>query len=380
MDVNKGENMKATRWYKMGVVFLTLAVNSSLTLAANDFSGIAKPQFPVGKRIPDAGSRRGTAQMKLMLKGLKVNNQNAITSGISIGDNVVAKLEIKNLGTVAGRVKVGYMTSILINARPQFTTNGFVTVAPGQTLPMLLNVRINSRNFDRNINRRAWNPVFRLLTTSNATYRDSYMADNTVVRNGILLKPKQDLAITSIEGVTLKESFRGGGQWDNGTTHPISLTFLIKVKNNASQNSRPTRLSVAVVGKQSANADALRDPRVTRHSIGRCAYWPRCSMKQELSIAAIAAGQTGTFRVQFNNIPHQIVQSKRHHLRVAIGPYICARPQAGVIPGRASINALLRQANVDEAPSFRSNNTLTLTGKFGRGDTCGMENTRLTRR
>ncbi len=338
-------------------------------LLGGNISQTARPRLPAA---------RGAPQMKLTLKGLKVNNRDVIMSSVSIGDNVVAKFEIQNRGTAAGRVKVGYMTSALINARPQFTTNGFATVAPRQRVTMLMNVRINARNFDRNINRGAWNPVFRLLTTGNATYRDSFMADNTVVRNGIPLKPKVDLAITSIEGVSLKGTYLGGGQWDNGTTHPVSLEFLVKIKNNGSRNSRPTRLSLTVMGKQSANTEALNDPQVERHSVGRCAHWPICTMNQDLSIAAIPAGQTGTFRVRFDNIPHQIVQSKRHHIRVAIGPFICAH--VGVIPGRASITALLRQANVDEAPSFRRNNILTLTGKFGGGNTCGIENTKVTRR
>ncbi len=344
----------------------------------------------IGKTVrPRIAAARGAPQMKLTLKGLKVNNRDVIMNSVSIGDNVVAKFEIQNLGTAVGRVKVGYMTSALINARPQFVTNGFVSVAPGQTLPMLLNVRINTRNVDRNINRGAWNPVFRLLTTSNTTYRDSDMADNTVVRNGIPLKPKQDLAITHIKNVSLKESYLDGGQWDNGTTHPISLAFMVKVKNNGLQTSRPTRLSVTIMGTRSAMVDALRDPKLVRHSVGVCTGgWPKCTMNKDVSIPAIVAGQTSSIRVRFNRIiPHQIVWSKRHFVKKAVGPYLCG--WGGNIHGRASISAFIRQADVDEAPSFRWNNRLILTGKFDdlvafrRGSAvsaCGMINTKVTRR
>jgi len=337
----------------------------------------ASPRSPFGRGNIGAGIARGAPQMKLTLKDLKVNNQSIIRRGVSIGDRVVAAFNIRNLGTAPGQVKVGYM----IVGRPYSTTNGFVTVAPGQTVPMLLDVRINARNSDRNINRGAWHPIFMLLTNGNRPYRDSFMADNTVTKN-IVLNAKEDLAVVSIEGAKLAESAYGGGEWDNGTTHPVSLEFIIKVKNNGSQNSRPTRLSVTVMGKRSANTDALSDPHVERHSVGRCAHWPICTMNQDVSIAAIPAGQTGAFRVRFSNIPHQIVSSRRHHVRVAVGPYICARHWVGggVTPGIASITAFLRQADVDEAPSFRGNNLLTLTGKFGGGNVCGMENIRMTRR
>jgi len=343
----------------------------------------ASPRSPLGRGNIGAGIARGAPQMKLTLKGLKVNNRNAIRNGVSIGDRVVAAFDIRNLGTVPGQVKVGYMSSALINARPVVATNGFVTVSPGQTSTMVLSVRINARNnYDKNIHHGAWNPVFKLLTTGNNIYRDSYMADNVIVKNYIPLIAKEDLAVVSIEGVKLAESWQGGGDWDYGTPHPVSLEFLVKVKNNGSRNSRPTRLSITVMGKRSANTDALNDPHVERHSVGRCAHWPICTMNQDVSIAAIPAGQTGAFRIRFSNIPHQIVQSRRHHVRVAVGPYICARHWVGgsVIPGRASIIAFIRQADVDEAPSFRANNYLTLTGKFGGGNVCGMENIRMTRR
>lgn len=348
------------------------------------------PRTSFGRGDLGVGMTREVPQMKLTLKDMVVGNRrNLLRSGVSIGDNVTVLLSVQNLGAVAGRVKVGYMSSTLINASPKVTTDGFVTVAPGRTVPMLLNVRITTRNLDRNINHGEWNPVFRLLTTSNATYRDSYMADNTVVRNGIYLKPKQDLAITRIKSVSLKNTYLGGGQWDDGTTHPISLAFIVKVKNNGLQTSRPTRLSVAVMGKRSVIVDALRDPKLVRHSVGRCVGgWPKCTMNQDVSIPAIAAGQTSTIRVQFNRIiPHQIVQSKRHHIKVAIGPYICSGK--GLYPGKASITAFIGQADVDEAPSFRWNNRLILTGSFGSSaafgrdrtvNVCGIESTKVTRR
>ncbi len=342
-----------------------------------NLSQTTRPRLPLTSRAP---------QMKLTLTGLKVHNRDIMRSSVSIGDDVLAKLEIQNLGTVTARVKVGYMNTALVNARPLYTTNGFVTVAPGQRVTTLMNVIIKERNFDRNINRRAWNPVFRLLTTRNTIYRDSNMADNIAVRNSIPLKAIKDLAIVSIEGIKLKESYLGGQQWDDGTIHPVSLEFLVKIKNNGSQTSRVTNLSLTVMGKKSAITAALNDPGVERHSIGRCAYWPICTLNKELPITAIASGRTETFRVSFNNLPHQIVISKRHYRRVAVGPYICAWDWDGgnVLPGRISISAFLRQANVDEAPSFRRNNSLILQGKFGRlisfrrGNTvssCGIENT-----
>lgn len=318
----------------------------------------------------DSGS--GVAQMKLIFKGLKVRNQNAL-SGVSIGDSVTAWFDIQNLGTTAGRVKVGYM----IGNRPQFTSNGFVTVAPGKTIPMLLTVRINARNYDRNINHGSWNPIFKLLTKENKTYRDSYMADNVVARANIPLIAKEDLAVVSIEAVKLKEYWEGGtDEWDHGVTHPVSLEFLVKVRNNGSQNSRPTSMGITVLGKQSAHTDVERASNVVKHLVGRCAHWPVCTMNQDVSIAAIPAGQTATLRVKFNNIPHLIVAAK-HRPRMAIGPYICRnRPNSfyKITPGSASIIVFLRQADVDEAPSFRANNYLSLTGKFDSGLVCGMTN------
>jgi len=387
--------MNIMRWNLLGLALLVLLLNSGLaqafTLPGNSVSGINKSagniERAVSPRSPrgdlGAGIPRSAPQMKLTLKALKVNNRDAIMNGVSIGDRVSAWFDIHNLGTVSGQVKVGYMSSALINARPVFTTNGYVTVAPGQTSTTVLSVRINARNYDKNIHHGAWNPVFKLLTTRNNIYRDSYMADNVIVKNYIPLIAKEDLAVVSIEGVKLAESWRGGGDWDYGTPHPVSLEFLVKVKNNGSRNSRPTRLSITVIGKRSAISEILHDPHIERHTIGSCAHWPMCTMNQDVSIAAISAGQTGSFRVRFNNIPHQIVTSNRHHnRRVAVGPYICARHWAGggVAPGRASITAFLRQADVDEALSFRANNLLTLTGKFGSGHTCGMENIRMTRR
>ncbi len=350
----------------------------------------ASPRSPYGRGNIGASITNGAPQMKLTLTGLKVNNRSAY-AGVNIGDNVVAAFNIQNLGTAPGQVKAGYMSG---GAR--FTTNGFVTVARGQTVPVLLNIRIKAsdRNIHplRGVDGAFWSPVFALLTTGNNPYRDSYMADNRV-RGGSLanisVKAKVDLAITSIENIRLTETYIGGNRWDDGTVHPVSLEFIVKMKNNGIQKSRPTHFSVTVMGKRSAFTKALRDKKLRIHVVGRCAYWPICTLNKDVSIAAIAAGQTVTFRVRFDNIPHRIVYSKHYSYRVAVGPYICGSTTRGIAAGIASINILLRQANVDEPRLFRRNNKLTLTGRFGTKlgtapssayTICGMVNTKVDRR
>lgn len=377
--------MKQENKFRISLVLLTLAVIPGLSFAGNNLGKFPVPQTTVGQQNPNIQIRRGVPQMRLGLKDIKVNNRSAIRQGVSIGDSVTAALTIRNYGTAPGKVKVGYI--IGLRRAPQVTSSGYVNIVPGQVVTMLLNVRIRKPSFDKNIHslRGAdglyWSPTFALLTTSNTLYRDSRMADNQL-RGGALanipVHSKTDLAVVSIGAVTLTETWQGGDQWDRGVTRPISLQTIVKVKNNATQTSQPTNMVVTVLGKQSAHVDFERARGVTRHLVGRCAYWPICTMKQDISIAAIPAGQTVAFRVRFTNIPHRIV-SKKHKASVALGPYICGRHPARVVAGHARISISLQNAAINEARPLRKDNYLTQQGRFTEGVqtrtqvTCGFE-------
>lgn len=386
--------MKMMRWNLMGLVILVLVLNSGLaqafTLPGNSVPGInkpavgsrgnigraASPRSPLGRGNIGAGIARGAPQMKLVLKELKANNQNAFASGVGLGDRAVAWIEIHNLGTVAGQVRVGYMS---VAGRPIVASNT-VLVRPRGKADVLLNIRINPPPADRNVHSLRgndflwWNPRFTLLTTGNNPYRDSNMRDNTrYVSQPIAVRSKNDLAVVAIEGVKLTETWQGGRvEQSYGTVHPVSLEAIIKVKNKGTQNSQPTIMSVELRGVQSAHTDAEHDPHFVRHRAIDCAG-PQCLLGKAVNIAAIRAGDTGSFRVRFDRIPYSIVQSRRHHGRVALGPYICGRQ--GVMPGRASISVRLQRAAANEAPPLRKDNQLILEGKFGSGDVCGFQNT-----
>ncbi len=328
----------------------------------------ASPGTPFGRGTLGAGIASGAPQMKLEVPSLKVNGREVRGNGVSIGDNVAATFSIQNLGTAPGQVRVGYMSSGLTNASVTRFSRA-VTVAPGQTVSVSMDVRIKPRGRNNmNVHHHAWAPVFRLLNTGNQPYRDSYMADNAVAiaTGSIPLKAKIDLAVVSIEGVRLAETWHGPSEI-LGVMHPVSLEFVVKVRNNGIQTSRPTRMAVAVRGVRPADTPMLHEP-------GRDLRTGNSGqrMEKDVYIAAIPAGQTGSFRVQFTNIPYLIVSSKHHPGRVAVGQYICHRPGNHVSGSTASITAHLMQADVDEAPSFRANNYLKLTGDFGYGDTCGM--------
>ncbi|PIY05282.1 MAG: hypothetical protein COZ20_03640 [Gallionellales bacterium CG_4_10_14_3_um_filter_54_96] len=356
------------------------------------FAAAPKAGKPVlGRDTPITG-RDGNSlvpenKLKLELVEIKANNQSAFYNGVSIGDRATALLNVHNLSNTTERIKVAYM----INGHPR-VSDSFTTVAPRQTVPVMVNVRINGTNFDGNVHLpdgvgdtvgRAvwllWSPVFALVTERNNPYRDVNMADNSVGQLEVInipVIPKNDLAVVGIEGVTLTETWHGGGSLDEGTIHPVSLAAIIRVKNNGSQTSRPMTMSVGVISTREAVTSARGSRGAEYDRVGSCASWPTCAMSQDLSIAAIPAGQTVSFPVHFAPIPHTI-EHVRHHAKLAGGPYVCGRG-SDVMSSSAKIGVTLRTADEDDA-AFTQNNTLTKEGKFGTAPqgrdtvTCGFQ-------
>lgn len=374
--------MKRIKWYVAGVVFLSLVVNNGLVYAGPNLGNIPGLHTPVGQNIPALGNRTNAPQMKLTLRDIKVNNRSVLASGsVDLEAHAVAWIEIHNLGTVAGQVRAAYM----IGNHPYFASN-IVSVAPNGKADVLLNIRLNISPWDRNIHtiRRVeglwWNPRFALLTTGSSLYRDSYMQDNSYYDSqAILIKVKNDLAVVAIENIKLTETWQGGQvEQSYGTVHPVSLEAVVKIKNNGTQTSQPTVMSVIWNGIQPAHSDVEKSKHAVRHRAIDCAG-RECLLGQAVNISAIRAGDTGSFRVRFEHIPYYIMRPSQHHgLKVALGPYICER--TGITPGHALIKVQLQRAAANEVPRLRTDNQLILNGKFGHGDVCGFVTTSSRRR
>jgi len=331
------------------------------------------PRSSYGRGDIVAGIARGAPQMKLTLKDIRANSRSVFSGGVRLGDRVAATFDIQNLGTAPGSVRVGYLYP---DGRVS-EISGTVAVLPGGRANVRVNVRIKPPPEDRNIHSVRgndslwWNPRFSLLTTGNQPYRDSYMRDNThYVSQPIPVTVRNDLAVVSIEGVKLTETWdEGRAEGGYGTVHPVSLEAIIKVKNKGAQDSSPTVMGVELRGGEPAHANVERARHVVRHRAIDCAG-RQCLLGKAVNIPAISAGDTNTFRVRFVRIPYHIVQAGNHGARVALGPYICAE---GVSPGHASIKASLQRAAANEVPPLRKDNQLILTGTFGSGDVCGFQ-------
>jgi len=344
-----------------------------------DIGRAASTHSPYGRGDIGGGIASSAPQMKLTLKDIRVNNRSVFSGGVSLGDRVAATFDIQNLGTAPGSVRVGYLHP---DGRV-FGNSGTVRILPGGITNVLVNVGINPPPGDRNIHSVRgndglwWNPRFALLTTGNNPYRDSYMRDNThYVSQPIPVSSRNDLAVVSIDGVKLTESWQGGRvEQSYGTVHPVSLEVIIKVKNKGTQNSSPTVMGVTLTGGEPAHSAIERDRHVVRHRAIDCAG-PECPLGKNVNIPAIMAGDTVTLRVRFDRIPYHVVRAGNHGASVALGPYICSLNNS-ISPGHASITAHLQRAAENEAPPLRKDNQLILTGTFTRRDSgyvCGFQN------
>lgn len=317
------------------------------------------------------------AQLKLIFKQFNSTSGNER----SLGDRVMALLEVENHGQTTESVRVHYM----VGRNPTTDSTGILTLNPGQKLPAVIKMQLpnSSRSSDRNIhfdqptNYMWWTPAFALRKVNGAPFTDSNMADNVIGPSDgfvVPLSPKVDLAVVGIEGVRLMETWRGGVSLENGTTHPVSLDTTIKIRNNGLQNSPPMNMAVNLMSVKEAITEARSHRNAQYTRVGRCAYWPQCSMTLELTVPAIPVGQTRSFPVHFAPIPHSI--ERAGSTKMAGGPYACGRG-GEVLASTAKISATLRTA--DEDIAFMHNNSLTKEGKFAMAPfgsdpvTCGFQ-------
>ncbi|WP_020674985.1 hypothetical protein [Geopsychrobacter electrodiphilus] len=323
-----------------------------------------KAQFKLSKPTVRPLSQT-RAQLKLTFKQFNVKPSGQIDR--SLGERVMALLEVENQGQTTESVRVHYM----VGRNPTTASTGVLTLNPGQKLPAVITLTLpsSSRSSDHNIhfdqrsNSMWWAPAFAIRKVNGAPFTDANMTDNAVgPSNGfrIPIDPKIDLEVASIDAVRLTETWHGGGSLDEGTIHPVSLAATIKVKNNGSQNSRPMTMAVNLMSAKEAITSARSSRGAQYNRVGTCASWPLCSMSQELTIPAVPAGQTRSFPVHFAPIPHSIERAG-HGVKMAGGPYACGRG-GEVMASTAKISATIRTA--DEDVAFMHNNSLTKEGKF----------------
>ena len=319
-----------------------------------------KAQFKLPKPAVHPLSQH-RAQLKLTFK--QFNDPRRLNRR-SLGERVMALLEVENQGQTTESIRVHYM----VGRNPTTASTDVLTLNPGQKLPVVITLTLpsSSRSSDHNIyiddrNHLWWRPAFAIRKADSSPFTDANMADNAAVPDvlPIALFPRIDLAVLKIDAVRLTETWHGGGPLDEGTTHPVSLDAFVSVINLGLQNSQPATMAVNLMSAKEAITSA-RGRRGARYErVGRCAYWPRCSMSQELTIPAIPAGQTRSFPVHFAPIPHSIESAG--HGKMAGGPYICGRGRY-VMASTAQITATIRTA--DEDVAFMHNNSLTKEGKF----------------
>ena len=305
------------------------------------------------------------AQLKLTFKQFDVKPSGQIDR--SLGERVMALLEVDNQGQTTESVRVHYM----VGRNPTTASTDVLTLNPGQKLLAVITLTLPSSSrssdhnihFDQNSNFMWWSPAFAIRKADSSPFTDANMADNAVGPSDgfrIPIDPKIDLEVVSIDAVRLTETWHGGGSVEEGTTHPVSLDATVTVRNAGSQNSQPATMAVNLASTREAITSARGRRGAQYERVGRCAYWPMCSMTQELTIPAVPAGQTRSFPVHFAPIPHSIERAG-HGMRMAGGPYICGRGRY-VMASTAQITATIRTA--DEDVAFMHNNSLTKEGKF----------------
>ena len=326
-----------------------------------------KAQFKLPKPALPKPAVRPLSQLRAQLKLTFKHFNDPGRGDRSLGERVMALLEVENQGQTTESIRVHYM----VGRNPTTASTDVLTLNPGQKLPAVITLTLpsSSRSSDHNIyiddrNHLWWRPAFAIRKADSSPFTDANMADNAAVPDvlPIALFPRIDLAVLKIDAVRLTETWHGGGPLDEGTTHPVSLDAFVSVINLGLQNSQPATMAVNLASTREAITSARGRRGAQYERVGRCAYWPMCSMTQELTIPAVPAGQTRSFPVHFAPIPHSIErESARHGIKMAGGPYACGRG-GWVMASTANITATIRTA--DEDVAFMHNNSLTKEGKF----------------
>ncbi len=278
----------------------------------------------------------GAPQMKLTLKSVhRVNDRSDDLPAniVGRGDRVLAVFDISNLGTATGDVKVGKI------GRPLFITDEVATVAPGQTVRVQLEVPVtNGNNYMR-----TWSQVFRLMTTTNQEYRDSYQADNYVTATLSFDNWSGDIAVEKIFGGNvrmnpytvgydripwLRQAWKG-----SGSSVPETYTLKVRVGNYDVKASSPRQLTVALKGLTEFNP-----VRGGRHFPESNAKMINCStsgcpLSVTVTVPALEAGERRDIPVTFNNLGYRLwVDDKArkgiHRIR-ASGYYKCVDTVGG---------------------------------------------------
>ena len=359
--------------------FLLLG-SSWVCTAGNTFPAQLKNQFR-------PSIRHGTAspsQLKLVLKQLKVGNNRVEMNGLKLGDRVTAWLQIENSGTTTERVRVYYM----VGRNPMRDNSGVINVAAGRVQDVLLNVTLprSSQSSDTNIHSSKkdgimwWTPAFEIRRENGAPFSDATASNNHVGPSDsfrVPISPRVDLAVVSIERTKLTETWHGGGSLEEGTMHPVSLTAVVKVKNQSSLNSRSTAMTVTAVSTRSGAAEYQQSKGFEEHRVGSCSTWPGCPMVRTIRIPPLRPGETRAFNVDYSPVPHTIGRAKHNKGgKFAAGPYVCGRGKY-VVPSAATLTVHISGAGEEQA--FERNNTLIQEGKFQQtpmgSDTvyCGFE-------
>jgi len=363
-------------------------------------SGFApKPMFGPGSGRPVTGphgtSLTDRAQMKLTLLHMTQNNE-IIRNGTKINliSPVEAQFFIDNKGTAVGFVTVqrmlgsspvpsaihfdGYSSLGAAGVAPSPASDGskIIEIQPGGfALVTLKNIIVQDHERDMGFNLEGglhWHPMFALRTKTNAPYSDSNMTDNVVSGGDIPVRTLAGLTVLPIphSKVLLTESPYGGGQWDDGTVHPVSLDFTVKIKNNG-RTSAPHPLLVIVKGTGENDPGGGIDYRPsTMHRIGsgscdKGVGSHYCTIRQVATIPSLRPGQIYSAAIHIDHIPHTIVLVKNHMqdsgVKEAIGPFMCGR---GGIGGSVEITAEF----TDDRRGDRNNNARVIAGRFGQAN------------
>jgi len=347
----------------------SLTDRTQMKLGSSGF--VPKPMFGPGSGRPVTGphgtSLTERAQMRLSLIDMIQNNE-IIRNGITLNRPIQAEFLIENKGTATGFVTVHRMLgSSPAPGDSQFKGVGFggggrassggvaasspapdgskiFEVDPGGVITVGLNIIVHYS--DRDVYSGAtgsgghgslrWRPMFMLLSATNAPYSDSNMTDNTVRSGAIPITSPLDISV--LNPLLHSTPYAGGEGWDEGTEHPTTLDFTVKVKNNELQASEPQFMYVTVrgTGETGFPHGFTYDSGFGFHPIGACDSWPICQLKYHTRVPAIQAGQEHSFVIHFDNIPHRIVLARAqppHHgaVKVAIGPYLCRGVSAEII-------------------------------------------------
>ncbi len=310
----------------------------------------------------------GAPQMKLTLKSVHRVNDRSDDFPANIvgrGDRVVAVFDITNLGSATGRVKVGRI------GRPLFITDEILTLAPGHTGNLQLEVPVTNGNYAEG----AWKAVFGLMTATNQEYHDSNIADNYVTASMSFDTWSGDIAVEKIEeakitmSTNVSDSFYGSQRipwisesWQGtGYETPKMLTLLVKVKNYDFRESAPQQLTVFVKGLVEYVSPRVRGNShyPERYSKTFNCSGASCPMRVTVNVPSLGAGVSRSIPVTFSNVGYKLwvndkagndgAEGSAHAIRPG-GYYMCKDNRGAASLARIQVMATL-DTHDDARPS-----------------------------